>query len=332
MLDSTTKLLFSPFQREVATPVRRRIRSQKDFERFISTNNSKADCYCDLFPYPFNGTLDKVYFDFDGIHGMHEALPFAQVFYVSLLKRGLTVIPVASGKKGFNIYVLFKPKRYKEAKQLLHDVSYSLIIDEFGPVTPMTINDDGVEHPTLVNDDGIIYIDPKVIGDVRRFSRIPNTLRPPENKAWCTYLPPEDFLRMSVEDVYNHIKSPHTYDYNLDKKLLTMDEIPIHEAVREVSNSEVIAQSNLHFKENEYLRRVIRPSLYKHILQSEPHHSVRVAVTVDLLEFLSPDEVFDIFSKLGWVDFDPEITKYQIISCVGLKRFSNRRLKELGIV
>lgn len=335
MLDPTTKLLFSPFQREVATPVRRHIKSQAEFEQFISTNNGRTDCYCDLYPYPFDGMIDKIYYDLDGVHkGMEESLPFAQRFYESLINKDLTVIPIASGVKGFNIYPILKPKRYKNAKELLTKVAYSLVVDEFGEVSPTTVITNGVEHPTLMNDEGVICIDPKVIGDVRRFSRIPNTLRPPKNKAWCTYLPPDDFLDMNIKDIYNHIKTPHTYNYKLNKNLPTLNFFPISEEVKKMVVRPTV-RNNIVIKlgdGNEYLRRIIRPSLYKHILQAEPRHTVRVAVAVDLLEFLSPDEVFEIFLKLNWSDWDPELTKYQIRSCIRLKRYSNKRLRQLGVV
>lgn len=197
MLDQTTLFLFSPYEREVASPTRQPIKGFEQFQNFVDTHDGLTDCYADLYTQPFTGVIDKIYFDFDGVsNGMEEALPYAQAFYRFLVGiKKLNVIPVASGKKGFNLYVILKEQSYPNAKQLLHDVAYSLIVECFGKVSQFThIDKEGREHPTLVKVDEngkpteIICIDPKIIGDVRRFSRIPNTLRPPENNAYCVPL------------------------------------------------------------------------------------------------------------------------------------------------
>ena len=209
-MDQTTLFLFSPFERECADPIRRPIKGSEQFLDFVDTHNGLSDCYCDLYPYPFNGMIDKIYYDFDGIEGgMKDALPYAQAFYRFLVGiKKFSVIPVASGKKGFNLYVILKEQAYPNAKQLLRKVSYSLIVECFGKVTRLTyIDKKGKKHPVLakVNDKGevgeLIYCDPQPIGDVRRFSRIPNTLRPPKNNAYCTYLDPSKFAKMTMGDV-----------------------------------------------------------------------------------------------------------------------------------
>ena len=340
-LDRTTIKLFSPFFREVANPKRRLIKGVWEFLRFIEQNNGVNDCYIDLYPWPFNGLIDKLFFDVDGINGYGEALPYAQKFYEFLTEeKGLSVIPVASGKKGFHLYVLLKPRKYENAKELLYKVEYSLIVECFGNVKAVTVTDaKGKDHPTLRNERGLIYFDPKVIGDVRRFVRVPNTLRPPENLNYCTYLPPDGFLRMTERTVAEHMKEPHVYDYNLDGDFPALHELevlPDLEARLKCRNGDFavhapkmdLAPKNV----LKFLKPLLRPCLYNRITQPEPRHAVRVAVTVDLLQAgLSKDTIFNIYKALGWRDWDPDITRYQIEHCEYLKPYSCAKLRRLGI-
>ena len=345
MLDTTTLFLYSPFEREVATPTRYRIKGREQFEKFVDTYNGLTDCYCDLYPYPFNGMIDKIYYDFDSIEGnMKEALPSAQVFYRFLVgMKKLSVIPVVSGKKGFNLYVILKEQAYPNAKQLLRDVAYSLIVECFGKVTQLEyIDKNGKKHPTLakVNEKGevgeIIYIDPKVIGDVRRFSRIPNTLRPPLNNAYCTYLDPSKFAKMTIRDVYKAIKHENSYAYHL-KTYTTLKDIEIHPQLEEflvsIDNSQN-GNKNETFNRNldtTHLELALRPCLFRNMLSPEPRHDVRVASTGDLIDAgFSTDEITDMYRKLKWIDWDEDLTRYQIEHCKPI-HYSKRKLKELGL-
>ena len=71
-----------------------------------------------------------------------------------------------------------------------------------------------------------VSVDSSTISDIRQLCRLPNTLRPPENLNWCTYLPPDTFLDMTEVDVARHMKSPHTYQYDFGKKLPSLEDFP----------------------------------------------------------------------------------------------------------
>jgi len=321
ILDKTTKYLFSPFHRDVGNPKRKRIRSLLEFARFVDENNGVKDVYVSLYPYDFK-LIDKIFLDLDG----EESLEDAQRIYAYCLKEGVPVIPVASGKKGFHLYILVKPVRFddvNEAKRALARATYGLLYRVFG------------------NRKTLLSVDPHPIGDVKRLVRVPNTLRPPENKSFCTYLPPDEFLEMSWEDVVMYVKSPHVYDYDcLNGNRPDLSEFMIDEggeldlkfeATKPIGNRTPLIPR----KEGavyEFLRRILRPCLYRHIIEPEPPHCVRVAATLDLLaNGLTPEEIFDIYSKLGWRDWNPHITEYQIKSLIKLKPYSCRKLRRLGI-
>lgn len=347
-MDSTTLFLFSPFEREVADPIRQPIKGVKQFKNFVDTHDGIYDCYCDLYSFPFNGIIDKIYFDFDGIEGgMKDALPYAQQFYRFLVgMKKLSVIPVASGKKGFNLYVILKAKRYMNAKELLRQVAYTLIVECFGKVTQLNyVDKQGKEHPTLAKVkevDGkdevgeIIYLDPKVIADTRRFCRIPNTLRPPENCAYCTYLNPRRFAKMTIQDVFKSIRKQNHYSHNL-KTSITLDNIEIlpnlDDFLVKIGKNED-CEKNKTFDRNldtTHLELALRPCLFKHMLSPEPRHNVRVAASADLIGAgFSTDEILDMYQKLNWIDWEEDLTRYQIEHCRPI-HFSKRKLKEMGV-
>ena len=223
-------------------------------------------------------------------------------------------------------YVLLTPKYYGDkAKSQLKNASYYIIINSGAYRVEET--DEGERFIPLV--------DTRIIGDVRRLTRIPNTLRPPENLTYCTYLPPEKFTEMSLEDVIRHIKGIHTYRYSIHK-MPTLEDFPKvnTKKIRTITSLSPQPISVAPERVKEFLKRILRPCLYKWIITAEPPHEVRVAVTIDLLNMgFTEEEIFKIYQSLNWKDFDPDTTEYQIhhIAEGNYRPYSCRRLRELGI-
>lgn len=308
-VDLTTRYLFSPFFREVGNPRREIVRSLRQFESFVEKNNGFRDCFVSV--YSLNLIVDKLFFDFDG------SFEEAKKFYRFLIDRGYATIPVFSGKKGIHLYVLLKKRKfsdYNEAKNRVLQAALYLVLEAFGSI-PKTL-------------------DTHVLGDVKRLTRIPNTLRPPENLSYCTYLP-EDFYKMGDEEIILHGKSPHVYEYDLNPTQ-SIDDFPapkekIYEDWWSLDSIPPALQFNI-IDGKTFLSRILRPCLYRRIIEDDPPHHVRVATTVDLLNLgLEENTVFKIYSTLGWRDFDPRVTKYQINSCKGLKPYSCRKLRLLRV-
>jgi len=313
-LDTTTQMLFSPFDREVANPKRWRIHNKGDFIKFIDQNNGVADCYSSI--YPSDSTIDKVYFDLDSPDGVVGSVGEARKLYVWLLAEGFNVVPIITGKKGFHFYLLLKPKQYDDAKKLLTSATLSILSRCFG------YSENGVIKTTMV--------DPHVIGDIRRISRVPNTLRPPENLTWCTFLP-DDWVKMSTAELVSHMKSPVTYNYDLDGVFPTLEDFPDPPAEIIKWKTFEGAESARPIKDNRFLKNLLRPCLYRHMMSDHPGHAVRVASTVDLLQFFEPTKVLEMYRVLGWTDWDPDETLKQIHSCRHLKPYGCKKLRQLGI-
>ena len=309
MLDKTTLQLFGKFPREVATPARSMIYNLHAFENFVSTNNGVVDCFASL--YQTTGEVDKISFDIDGIGALGEA----KQLYKFLTSKEFFVIPVVSGKKGYHFHVLIKTHKTLDNKPLLLNATLLLLQDAFG------VNNKGELNCNC--------IDSHTFGDVRRIFRIPNTLRPPENRNWCTYLPPDQFLDMTEEEIAQHMKTFHNYDYS-GKYFPNLVEFP-KTAVKVRNSVQMEANGVESGKDHTILKNVLRPCLYRNIISSNPCHMVRVATTVELLDFFSPDEIAGFFSSLGWTDWDHKQTIYQIGSCKGLKPYSCKTLQQRGI-
>jgi len=310
-LDQTTLKLFSPFYREVATPSRRVVHSLGEFSKFIDENNGRRDVFTSV--YPLTGEIDKIFVDIDNPN-ISEALQDAKILYSYLRNEGYAVIPVVSGKKGFHLYLLLKPKKYENAKELLTAVTYSILARAFNGKTEVSV-------------------DPHPIGDVRRICRVPNTLRPPENLNYCTYLPPNGFLDMTEKDIAQHMKSPHHYNYDFNGDMPTLEDFEVVEGLdfekfSPVGNQTPIIPS----KGDEFLKRVLRPCLYRHMIGKNPKHAVRTASTADLFNAgFDAETIFNAYARLGWSDWNPEVTRYQIEHCRYLKPYSCRKLRKLGI-
>jgi|GEM_PF-3941021 len=184
-MDSTTQILFGDFPREVGNPTRRTVYNRRQFERFIEENNGIRDCFVSVNPL---GRFTEIFFDFDGPRALEET----KRLYNFLSERKYPVIPVVSGKKGYHIHLLIKGDG--EGREMLRSVTWGILHEAFG------------KNP--------LSVDTKVIGDARRLCRIPNTLRPPENRNWCTYLP-VDFVDMDEKQIIEYSKKPHHVDYDL---------------------------------------------------------------------------------------------------------------------
>ena len=297
-INSTTLQLFSPFARTVGNPVQYPINNQSEFEYFLDKNNGIKDCSSSV--YANDGKIDKVWFDFDGKNSFEEA----KKVYKYLKTKNAKCIPVISGKKGIHLHLLVKSNVHIEsanAKAILMDVVTTIMhealgIKDWSQETALDWTKAGVVHATC---------------------RIPNTLRPPQNKTWCSYLP-ENWDDMSTYDLWTYAKQPNEFSYT--GKVLPIEtfisETPLFQATEIQSQiSDVYTKNSITIPDNmtEFLKKVMRPCLYRHILSKNPNHNVRVAATIDFLHAgFSPEEIIKIYSKCGWSNFNEGVTKEKI--------------------
>ena len=331
-LDRITKRMFNRFPREMGLPWKVPVRNWKEVMRIVNENNGYRDIFISLYDTK-DFIIDKMMFDLDILD-----LELAGKFYRFLTEElNLPTIPFFSGKKGFHFYVVFKPYKFDNldhAKACLRRISYT-IIDEGG-------------FYEKKGDYKVSILDSKIFGDLRKSARFPNTLRPPENVTYATYLP-SDFYNMTWEEFFQWVKTTH-YDmnYHLNPKIRVVDfetTDAIYDYVlgyqQNYSKAYVIKQTlrdkSLEDRDREnlikYLSYLIRPCILEQLISDDPSHDIRTAATIDLmnLEFSIVD-VVEIYKKLGWVDFDENYTRKQVeeIYKNGLLPYSCKKLKLLG--
>lgn len=331
-MDKNILILFGRFPREVALH-RQVIDNSKQLKKYINNVNGIDNCYVSV--YAANFLIEKIFFDFDfGDHVLSDA----KNVYSWCRKEVYQVIPIASGNgTRIHLYMRTKPKIYgPTAKIALTKATYSILKSVFGSFKQETLFIAGKQSRVLRTKDRIIAPDPAVIGDVRRLARIPQTLRPPENLNYCTFLPPDEFLDMTEEDIINHIKKPHTYEYEWTNNapLLTDFEYDFDESVKfndfkKIIPDEEIVTSNPSL----FLQGLLRPCLYNSISTIHPSHDARCAATIDLIKHgYSPDQITSIYSTLGWEDFEYTYCLSQVKSCTRYKPYSCKKIRSLGMV
>jgi len=327
-MDELTKQLFPNFPREIAFPWRKPVYSLKQFRSEVINNNGRCNVYTSL--YGSNFLINKLFYDNDYGAQLKDS---KKMFKWWVDKNGYQCIPVASGNNcRIHLYLIMKPQIHKEQSKIrLLRAHYSIIKSVFGDFKQIMYDSpSGKVVPAFRTKKGIIAPDPQICGDVRRITRVPNTLRPPYNVNYCTYLPPDDFLTMSEEDIILHLKSPHTYDTVIDYRNapeLTdfeyeFDVIPDYSSWTPFESNKTMVFGN----PNTYLKDLLRPCLYRHISTIHPTDNIRFAVTLDLAALdLTPDEITSLYSTLGWEDFDSSITLKKVTGIC--KSYSTNRYK-----
>ena len=341
MLDILTKQLFGSFPRDVSDPSRRSIFSEEQLEDFVLKNNFVNDCFTSIYndsSYDENGnnrlkngtqipeneiTIDKAFMDFDNKIGngkeisMRQVLEEAQLVAKWLVAKGFQIIPVASGKKGIHFHILLRPKTYQDPKTLLRSF------------TTYVLNS--------ASDVKLISFDTRVIGDIRRICRIPNTARP-NLGTFCTYIPLLKFLKFNENDLIYHIKRRTFVDSPIYGKIdQTMDEyrsLEDNHHKNRYNSTGLVQVLQTRTVENRFLKSVLRPCLYSSITDKDPRHHIRVAATIDLLGAgFSESQIISTYSTLGWVDFDFEKTSSYVrgIAQKNYQSYSCAKLREQGL-
>lgn len=338
MYRDTLQWMFGKFPRYVGNPLQTIVNNQTEFDYYVDVNNGFHDCFTSLFSFNSENKpiIDKAFFDLD--YGtLEETLKAGQKkFEYCTETLDQTTIPIWSGGRGSHIYPLFKPKIYEESAFLLKQYSYHVILE--------------TETYKIDENDGkfVPFADPRVIGDIRRLCRVPNTRRIDANYqfngSWCIPLDPERYPDMDIEEVLDLIKKPnYNIKYNFEEPTLTLDKFADIEV--DMSKFKSVYNYNKHdFEYGEinsrniyiyWLKRLIkRPCIYKLLLASNPPDFIRVAAVAQLNHFgIKPHRILKYFASLNWFDWDEETTKYHInsICSKNLEPVGRTKMQDYGL-
>ena len=189
----------------------------------------------------------------------------------------------------------------------------------------------------FIGDLNLMTADPAPIGDHKRLMRIPNCQRvysPDEQIADSITRPcslytipilPHEFEGLTPSHLLETSRSPRRIEAPEigerpemqvhDHYIQTFDGEDEGSPRRDRDLSDPIIEGD---ESKEFLKFILKkylkmPCMWERIMQPEPHHKVRQNCTVLLLNVgLSKDEVYDLYSRIGWVDWKPEITRKQI--------------------
>jgi hypothetical protein len=306
-------------------PTRSVVLSQKEFNLFIRKHSGVQDLYVGSFIYKGDigsTTVDKLPFDFDGDHSEY-ALKFAKWLY----EHQIGFVAIGTYFDRYHIYVPIYPQKMTSLE--LQEAQLSLL-------------EQAVIYKEIKTDNGSYYqpmTDTHIIGDIRRVMRIPNTPRLPKKEGgdiicYSTYLP-QNFYEMDKSLIYSILKEPHdmeTPDF-YPKPLFEITK-PLTRRFRSVNNFSDNYDITVEYMPTDpllqFVQSVLRPCIWKVLSSTNPPHFVRVAATIDLKHLaFSSMQVFDIFSRLNWIDWNPETTDYQIdkIMHKNYRRYSCTKLK-----
>jgi hypothetical protein len=317
--------LFSVFPREVGTPTRQTVTSFLALEKFIYRNNGIKDCYSSVYPNTLK--VDKMFFDIDSHNGFIRTRPAAARLYEYLRNNSFSPVALLSGRKGFHIHAPLKIEqklKNDDAKVRLRGASVKIL-------------------QSALKKEELNYIDYSVLGDLRRLARIPNTMRPPENSSWCVILP-QDWTAMSDAELIRFSRMPNFISLEWDPQI-KLSELPVAEKVAYTTlateHIKVEPESSLTYDPaiDKILTDALqhRPCLKQFITSPNPPHAARYSTTLELLKYFEPAEIHEIYSRLGWIDYDSGKTSYQIKTAkTSLELGSNSRrncdtLKALGL-
>lgn len=183
--------------------------------------------------------------------------------------------------------------------------------------------------------------DTKIVGDIRRLTRVPNTKRvfPSGGVNYCTYLPVK-FFEMSEERVLQYQKSTHR-PTKPQGSLKSIDEYA-KETEIEFRNAIIVnleTEGELVGYEYdspllELVERILNPGIFRAMLSPEPPNMIRVAAVCEMKHFgMRRDEIIKALIEFGWSDKDESVIEDKVdqIFRKGYKRFSKSYLLREGL-
>lgn len=251
--------------------------------------------------YSLDGIIDKAFIDFDSPN-LQEAYIDIRMATVRVNELKLPYIPIFSGRKGFHLYVLFKPwkpSNTETAKAFLRTLQNYIA-------------------------GGLRTADRTVFADVRRIVRIPNTLN---NTRFCVPLPS---LEMSLSEVLDWATEPRDVEYYIPE-LPEISSIPI-ECHYHSEFKPLDCTTPATFK---LISRLIRTCVAEVLATDpEPPHLIRLNFVAELMWLgYKESEVLKIIEELRWLDYNQKSTEYYVHHIYSRKYnpLSCSRLREIGV-
>ena len=297
MLSKTTLALFYPYQREVGK-YRKKISTLEEFQSYVDKASGYEEAFVSVLPT--DGTIDRAHFDLDGKSAIHDG----KRLYLWGVTNGFATIPLLTGKKGMQVHILSRPFKVENSKELLSDIESYILNQALG----------------LKSWEDTTSVDWHLFGNVVALCRIPETLRPPENDNYCSFLPP-NFTEMSEDEIYRFAKYPYVFPYQITHRKSLLD-LPLDIEAEPIKESELldpVTNPHVHtpFRPTDpisFISNLLSQKRVAEITQQNPPHRARIITTLELLDCgLTADDIVYVYSKLGWHDHNEKISRGYVV-------------------
>lgn len=321
-MEPSQRVLFSGFPRHIGVPSQFSIFTEEHFDRVVQQANSHSNVYASISRLPPTGPeTDKVFFDLDGKSDSIDHLPEVEQFKImrndpdvadsvlgdvveemqeltrASIDEGIPVVGTFSGK-GVHIHQLYQTAKIPENELLS-------IGNKFVTELDLEMVDEQVFEPM-------------------RITKIPNTQRFDEGEetgVWTVPLTAEEMLTATVGDLLEWSKSPRKPSIPLSLlSEMNRPEMEVHEDYLSRSGANYperpVGEETMEIPDDaEWIVNdlIDVPCVRERILTRDPHHKIRQNFAVMLFNYgFSIEEAHKVIRKLGWKDYDPEMTKKQL--------------------
>ena len=173
----------------------------------------------------------------------------------------------------------------------------------------------------LINETDIATHDRKIIPDVKRILRIPNSKRFDGHidcDVYCIPMTELEVMNNSLHDMLQRCSEPKNIDMQSRFLQKNRPEMKVYEDV-DVDSDTVgtipVDESQADVPDNvkDIVTDIPLPCVRERFLSANPDHMVRFAGVTHLFQAgYNPSEVIEIINQIGWIDFDETKTKQQV--------------------
>ena len=330
MEHNARRILFGRYPRTVASKTedgklrQSFVHSDSEIDLFVDTMEDRRDLYSSICKFDSNMTpiMGDVAFDFDSEMKdtyWSENIPEkqkiaemrndknvadnvlgpvwddAQSLVERCVEENIPTISIFSGM-GVHVHLLYQIEREPKEKKISTTQRF-------------------------VEECGLDTWDRKILTDLRRVLRIPNSKRFDNGEFTEVYNIPiteKEVLNNSLHDLLERSSQPKSIEYHDRYKEDNRPEMKVHEGYEDIDYQDVqveIEDNPTEFSTNGWIEWVIDeciplPCLSERFKSYNPHHYVRLAGAIHLFNAgFSPGEVIDIIESLGWRDYKREKTR-----------------------
>jgi len=259
-----------------------------------------------------------------------------------LMQESKCYYPVVARRYDLNPQI---KKFYKERKEIDSDIFHLFTQDL---VHQAKFQNDEIQAYVRIFDENKFYgrfwytpaCDIRIVGDINRFGRVPNTKKK-INGYWnyCTYIP-LDFFKYEEEEIFIMKKAPrietvplgltnNLSDYSKEPDVEFNNAIMLNMAEDQTLTVNLPDDPLIHM-----VAKVINPGVVRSNLSPEPPQEARFALVAELKHHdFSESEVMDVCRAFDWSDFNESKTHTQVhqIFTKNYRKMSKKQLLSLGL-